>query len=800
MKLFFLLAVLCSTFAARAQNGRIEGTVRDAVNGEPVSFANVLVQGTSIGTVSDLDGRFVLDKLNPGLINLQISFVGYQSKTIFEIDVLGAKATQLNITLDPSSTALEEVVVKVNPFEKKAESPVSVQSVGAAEIERFPGGNRDISRVIQTLPGVAGTVSYRNDIIVRGGSPNENKFFLDGIEIPAINHFATQGASGGSNGAINVDFIQDVTFSSAAIPAERGNALSSLMEFTFKDGRSDRVAGRVTLGALEAGASVEGPLRLSKISDESTPAKSTFMASYRRSYQELLFRAFALPFLPTYNDAQFKIKTRFDARNELTILGIGTLDHFNLNLNANETPEQQYQLGLLPEIDQTTYTVGARYRRFKEKGNSTFVISRTEVTDTYEKFADNDFGNESALLFRQKSDREENKFRYEERIVGRAGSLTLGAGYEYSRYSDDSRFSTSDGSIQPRIVRLELSQFSAFAQYSRKLFAERLSLSLGLRSDVADYNSSTRNPLESLSPNIGLSLALTPDINLNASAGRAAQLPPYTALAFTDAGGALLNQSTLKHIIRDQYVLGIDWVSAINSRLSIEGFFKDYRHYPFLLQDSISLANLGAEFGVVGDAAMDASSRGRAYGLEIALRQKLYRNVFGIVSYTLSYSEFTAADPSEYLPSSWDRRHIINVAGGIKLAKNWDLGSRISSATGYPYTPFNVAASVESTQWDLTGEGVLDYTQLNSLRTATAFQWDLRVDKRWYFEKWGINLYVDIRNVLSTTTTLQPDLSVVRDATGQPQPDPLQPDRYQPQDIANEDGFVQPSIGLIIDL
>jgi hypothetical protein len=800
MRLFFLLTLLWSAGTVWAQNGRIEGTVRDAINGEPVPFANVLIQGSSIGTVSDLDGRFVLDQLTPGLVNLQISFVGYQSKTLFEIDVLGAKTTQLSITLDPSTTALEEVVVKVNPFEKKAESPLSVQSVGAAEIERFPGGNRDISRVIQTLPGVAGTVSYRNDIIVRGGSPNENKFFLDGIEIPAINHFATQGASGGSNGAINVDFIQDVSFASAAIPAERGNALSSLMEFTFKDGRSDRLAGRITLGALEAGASVEGPLRLNNPGADAAPARSTFMASYRRSYQELLFKAFALPFLPTYNDAQFKIKTRFDSRNELTVLGIGTLDHFNLNLKANETPDQQFLLGQLPEIDQTTYTVGARYRRFKDKGNSTFVLSRTEVTDTYEKFAGNDFGNESALLFRQKSDREENKFRYEERMVGRAGSLTFGAGYEFSRYADYSRFATAEGSTQVRDIRLDLHQVNVFAQYSRKLFAERLALSLGLRSDVADYNRYTRNPLETLSPNLGLSLALTPSINLNASAGRAAQLPAYTALAFTDASGSALNRSTLKHIIRDQYVLGLDWVSAINSRLSVEGFFKDYRRYPFLLEDSISLANLGAEFGVVGDAAMDARSRGRAYGLEIALRQKLYRNVFGIVSYTLSYSEFTASDANVYLPSSWDRRHIINVAGGVNLPKNWDLGSRVSVASGYPYSPFDVEASMERSQWDLTGEGVLDYAQLNTLRTATAFQWDLRIDKRWFFEKWGINLYVDVRNVLNTTTTLEPNLSVVRDASGQPIPDPLQPDRYQPEYIPNEDGFVQPSIGLIIDL
>ncbi len=788
LSLFFTLLLAGFTWA---QNGSIEGTIRDASSGEPVPFANILVQGTTNGAISDLDGHFVLNNLKSGLVNLQISYVGYRAKTLFEIDVIGSKTTQLTIDLEPSATALDEVVVRLNPFEKKAESPVSVQTIGASEIERFPGGNRDISRVIQTLPGVAATVSYRNDIIVRGGSPNENKFYIDGIEIPSINHFATQGASGGSNGAINVDFIEDVTFASAAFPAERGNSLSSLMEFSFKDGRSDRFAGRFTLGALEAGASVEGPL---------FQDKSTFIASYRRSYQQLLFKAFALPFLPTYNDAQFKVETRFNAKNELTVLGIGTFDQFNLNLAANETKDQQYLLGQLPEIDQYTYTAGARYRRYNNKGNASVVLSRTQVADTYEKFAGNDFGNEDALLFRQKSNRAENKLRYEQRIIGNAGSLTVGGGYEWSVYTDNSLFLTAEGTQNTRDISLELHQISVFAQYSRRLLQERLSLSAGLRSDANGYNDEMRNPLNQLSPNVSLSFALTPTVNINASASRARQLPPYTTLAFTDESGQLVNQNALKYITRDQYVLGMDWVSPINSRLSVEGFYKDYRNYPFLLEDSISLANLGADFAVVGDAAADSRSRGRAYGLEVALRQKLYKNVFGIVSYTLSYSEFTNADPDDYRPSSWDRRHIINVAGGVKLPKNWDIGSRVSFATGYPYTPFDVEASVEAAQWDLTGEGIPDYTLVNSLRIQSPFQWDLRIDKRWYFEKWGLNLYVDIRNILNTTTLLEPNLSVVRDELGQPVADPLDPSRYQPDFIPNEDGFAQPSIGLIIDL
>ncbi|HQH41927.1 MAG TPA: Plug domain-containing protein, partial [Bacteroidales bacterium] len=216
-------------------------------------------------------------------------------------------------------------------------------------IEKNPGGNRDISRVIQAFPGVASTPAYRNDVIVRGGGPSENRFFLDGVEIPNLNHFATQGASGGPVGIINADLIREVNFYSGAFPASRGNALSSVLEFSTIDGNKEKTKFRGSVGASDLALALDGPLT----------SNTTYFLSARRSYLQFLFSALGLPFLPTYNDFQFKVRSRPDAKNEILIMGLGSLDNSRLNLNANETEIQRYILGYLPENKQYSYTFGA---------------------------------------------------------------------------------------------------------------------------------------------------------------------------------------------------------------------------------------------------------------------------------------------------------------------------------------------------------------------------------------------------------------------------------------------------------
>lgn len=184
------------------------------------------------------------------------------------------------------------------------------------------------------MPGVLSSPAFRNDFVVRGGGPAENRFYLDGVELPILNHFATQGASGGVVSIVNIDFVKEVNFFSGAFPASYGNMMSSMLEFRQIEGNPDRVKTRVTFGATDYGLSLDGPLA----------PKTTFIVSARRSYLKMLFGIIGLPFLPVYNDMQFKTVTRLNARNEWTLLGIGGYDINRLNTDLKNPDDHQKYL------------------------------------------------------------------------------------------------------------------------------------------------------------------------------------------------------------------------------------------------------------------------------------------------------------------------------------------------------------------------------------------------------------------------------------------------------------------------
>ena len=294
-----------------SQNGKIQGKVVDGNNNEPLPFTNIIIWGTDIGSSSDLDGNFLFTGITPGYVRLAATSIGFENYISEDILVTNAKTVYIEIRMVETAVQLEEVVVKASPFRRMEESPVSMRSLDISEIEKNPGGNRDISKVIQSLPGVASSASFRNDVIVRGGGSSENVFYLDEMEIPNLNHFSTQGASGGPVGIINVDFIREVDYYAGAFPASKGNTLSSAFEFKQIEPNKDKMNYKVTLGASDLALSLNGPVS----------KNSGLLFSVRRSYLNVLFSVLGLPFLPIYNDMQLKYKYKINQKNEISLTG-----------------------------------------------------------------------------------------------------------------------------------------------------------------------------------------------------------------------------------------------------------------------------------------------------------------------------------------------------------------------------------------------------------------------------------------------------------------------------------------------
>lgn len=791
LKYSYLLAFFVLSFALHAQKGTIQGRVYDEINNEPLPFANVVVEGTTIGVTTDLDGKYVLE-VEPGLYNISASFVGYKNRTEYEVQVTLSRPTVIDFALSENSQTLQEVVVSAQDrFERKEESPVSVSTLGINEIQRNPGGNQDISLVIQSLPGVASTPNFRNDIIIRGGAPNENSFFLDGIEIPSINHFATQGSSGGPVGLINVNFIREVDLYTSAFPVQKANALSSVLDIKLKDGRSDKIGGIFQVGASEVGLTLEGPLG----------DKTTFLASARRSYLQFLFSVLELPFLPIYNDFQFKVKHKFDDKNQLTILGLGAIDNFDLNLDANETEAQQFQLAFLPVNEQWNYSIGAKYTRFGENSYTNVILSRFMLNNSAFKFEDNDEENGRQLLD-YLSQEIENKLRVENFYRKNGWRINSGFGFEEVKYiTSEFDLRVAPGAA-PRNYEtdLRLYQYFGFGSINKSFFQERVNVTLGLRMDGNSFNAKTANPLNQISPKIALAWNITPELSFNSSYSIYYQLPPFTALGFRDTLGTLVNQD-LTYISTEHYVAGFAYYLPFNAKISLEGFYKNYGNYPFLTERGITLANLGSDFGVIGNEPATSTSAGRAYGLEFLYQQKLYDGWFGTLAYTLVKSEFEDQNGA-LIPSSWDNQNIITITGGKKFGKNWELGVQYQFLGGAPFTPTDVETSSLVQVYNVNRRGLPDWNRLNQSRFANFNRLNLRVDKKWFFENWSLNLYFDIQNALGQSIDGEPLLTLNRDANGNPvilnPTAPAEQQRYDTKFLENSNGTRIPSLGIIV--
>ncbi|GJM34589.1 MAG: collagen-binding protein [Saprospiraceae bacterium] len=793
------ICLFCSFSLLTAQDGTLKGKVSNAINNEPIAFANILVVGTDFGTTTDLDGNYEILGLIPGTYDIRASYIGFNELTKFEIPVGSVLPAEVNFAMESSIEQLEEVVVKASPFRKTEESPVSLRTIGVAEIQRNPGANRDISKVVQSLPGVTSTASFRNDLIIRGGAPNENRFYLDDVEVPNINHFATQGASGGPVGLINVNFIREVDFFSGAFPANRGNSLSSVFNFKQRDGRDDRLGGTFNLSATDIGVTMEGPLS----------KKTTFLFSARRSYLQFLFKAIGLPFLPTYNDFQAKIKYKIDQKNELTFIGLGAIDQFKLNFDANETEEQQFLLDQLPVAPQWNYTNGLVYRHYNDQGYWTFVLSRNMLNNESKKYFQNDDSKEENLLLKYRSQEIENKLRIER--TNRIGDykLNYGLAYEYVKYNNQTfnRVFTSSGS-QTIDYRSDLSmnKYAFFAQLSRKMLEERLVLSAGFRADANSYSKEMNNPLQQFSPRFSLAYSFTDRLAFNFNTGIYYQLPPYTVLGYREMGAFVNKNNGVKYIRNTHLVGGLEWNLESNAKISLEAYYKQYANYPFLLRDSISLANLGGDFGVLGNEPAVSTSDGRSYGLEFLFQQRLFKGYYGIVAYTLGKTEFKDKN-NRFVPSSWDARHIVNLTLGKKFKRNWEVGINWRYQSGLPSTPFAEASSLVN-NWDVNGSGLRDYNGLNSLRNSASNTIDLRVDKKWFFKNWSLNLYLDIENLTGNAVgNEQLILDRPLDENDMPigngivvNPDaPTDEQRYLLKRINDAQGTTIPSIGILVE-
>lgn len=784
-----LLPFLFIASQAWAQDCSITGKIFNAINKEALNNATITVQGSDKGTTTDSTGAFMLEGLTPGLYNIEVRFTGFETYIDYELMASPIKPIYVEVGLLPSTYSLGEIVVSDEARTHAVVSPLALQKINWSELQRMPGTALDISKAIQSYPGVLPKSSFGYNIVVRGGAPNENVFYLDGIKIPAINHFSVQGASGGPNALINLDFIHSMDMYSGAFPANYQSGLSALLDIRQRDARADRIGGRATLGYSDLGLTLEGPIG----------QKSSFIASARTSFSQYLLKAFDLPVLPTYSDYQFRNKWRFDEKNELVITGIAGFDKYRLNTDAPESDALLYNVGYIPEGDQTVYAIGANYKHFLPNSFYSFVVSRNGFSNYADKFKDNTYLEEDRLLG-YGSEESENHLRFEHNIY--RGSYEFKYGLNYTQ--NNASFKVFGYDVTARGLdtvnfdnAISYGEYGGFAMLSRRLFNSRLGITAGLRFDGASYNEETGNPLEHISPRISANYALSEHFSLKSTAGIYYQLPPEILLAYNQG---LADEAIFSDYMEvNQASLGFEYRNKKTYRASAEVYYKGYNNYPFLLNDSISYANAMADYVAVGNQPSSPTSVGRAYGMEIFIQQKLKRNYWWMMAYTYSKSEFQDKN-GDYKPSSWDSRHFLTITAGKTLKRNWLVGLKWRYSDGTPYTPYDQETSANIANWEIANKGVFDYSRINAERLPAFHQLDIRIDKNWWYEKWNLNLFFDLQNAYRHAIQLTPYLTTERNTeTWEPLIDQQNPENYLLKQINSDSGRTIYVIGIIAE-
>lgn len=791
MKRLLSLLLFCNitiSFLLAQPVHQVKGTVIDKSSRQPLEFINVMIVGLNKGGVTNAEGKFSIGQVPPGIYRLQASAIGYKTVTTPEY-ILSTRDLHIQIEMEENQTELEGVTVTASPFRRDIESPVSLRIIGLQEIEKSPGANRDISRIVQSYPGVAfSPIGYRNDLIVRGGSPSENRFYLDGVEIPNINHFSTQGASGGPVGILNADLIREVNFYTGAFPTDKGNALSSVLDFKLRDGDMERNSLKATLGASEVSLASNGHLG----------KKTSYLVSVRQSYLQFLFDMLGLPFLPTFTDAQFKLKTRFDARNELTVLGLGGIDKMKLNTKADDE-DNEYILSYLPKIQQETFTLGAVYRHYAGAHVQSVVASHSYLNNRNTKYQQNDESDPEHLMLRLRSTEQNTQLRLENSSSFRNWKVTAGTSLDYSQYSNTTfqKVYTDRAQTFDYHTYLGIMRWGLFGTVNYTSIDERFTASLGLRADANNYSAAMKDLSDQLSPRLSLSYQLTEHWSLSGNAGLYYQLPPYTALGFKNNNGLYANKYALRYMQVSQGSIGLNWRKGDTFEVSVEGFYKDYDKIPLSVADGIPLTCKGNDYGVIGNELLTSTAQGRSYGAELLLKWLVAKKLNLASSFTLFKSEYRTDKESEYIASAWDNRFIFNLRGTYNLPQHWSVGMKVSCIGGAPYTPYDADKSSLVTAWNAQGKPYYDYTRYNEERLPAFTQVDIRIDKTFYLKRCMLGFYIDLQNIAGSKLK-QADVLMSTGVIKNPDA-PITEQRYVMKSLKQESGTLLPTLGITFE-
>ncbi len=726
--LLIALAIITSFGTAKAiddpkkEEGIIRGKVIDREVQTPVIDALVKIPDTDYKTGTNESGEFEFTKLKFGTYRIEVVCLGYSPVVKTDIAVSSNKPLYILIELESSQITTKTIEVEASYFQKNSDENISSMNLDYEEVRRAPGAAEDISRMLQSAPGVSVGNDQRNDLIVRGGSPSENLIMIDGIDIPNINHYGTQGSTGGPIGLINLKFIREADIYTGGFSSKYGDRLSSVVDIKFREGSRTNYINNLDMSFAGFGGVFEGPLT----------KKGSYMLSVRRSYLDLLKDAIRLSAVPNYWDINMKLIMELDENNYLSLIGFGAIDKINFETgeddDVNDMPYDS-------DNKNDAYTLGLNYKRLFKDGYMQAVVSNSYSTF----YSKNIYAPTGIEEYSQ--DCYENEFNIKYDINYRITPqtyLNAGIGGKYGTYRNK-LFAVSDTTPEGFVIpplnvdnKINTNKIFANVNLTQKLFDEKIILNAGLRYDYFDFI----NNKNTIAPRLGLTYRLSQKTNINASFGIFYQTPVALWLASNEAN------RNLKSIRANHYILGVEHFFTPEIRTVLEVYEKRYNDYPVSVNEpTYILIDGGADFGpnIVGEAT--SAGKGYVRGIDFSIQKKLSGNGFyGTLTYSYSTSAFTALTGGEK-PAAFDYGNQITLVAGYQVADDWLFGIKFKLAGGRPYTPYDILASKNA------GRGIWDMSKFNEERYPVYHRLDIRMDKKFYFSKIALTTYIEFQNV-----------------------------------------------------
>lgn len=706
--------------------GAISGRVIEALTERPVAGATVRVVGQAVATQSDDAGRFVLRGVRVGIVAIEVRRVGFAPVTKGDIAVSRAKPAEVTITLRPLDVQLDVVTVRPDAFPAQlpATTPVSTQTYDAEEVRRQPGAQEDVLRAVSIAPGVGVTSAARNDLVVRGGAPFENLFVVDNVEVPNINHFGSQGSTGGPISLINIRFVESASLSAGGFGVRHGDRASSATILTLREGNRERLTGELNVAATQVGAVLEGPLG----------RNGSFFANVRQSYLDLLFQAIGLSFIPSYTDATVKAVWRPTARDAVSLLTIAARGTVTFDNESDSARVRNAQV-LAPAQDQ--YFSGFTWKRLLGRGVVTTTLGRS-----WTRFVTAQRDSLLAPVFESRSTEGETSLRSDLAWVpGRGVELETGTIVKAARAlrydATVAGFARRDADGVPQPLRVDTS-FTAMrtATYAQATWQARprLRLSGGVRGDWYGF----LDDAVRVSPRASASLQLDARTTATLATGRYWQAPSLIWLV-GDAG----NPGRLRPFRADHAVAGLTRLVGSDLKVQFEVYGKRYADYPVRLFRPQAVLSPSGFDDVTTDIPfglepLASTGTGEAHGAELFVQKKLGRSAwYGQVGASVNRTRFRGFDGTR-ATGAFDTPLIANGVLGWRPNARWELATRVRSATGLPFTPFLADGALA---------GTLDFTRYNRVRLPAFFAADLRVDRRFTIGRTQLIAFIDLQNV-----------------------------------------------------